>query len=294
MQAKFRETAGGAGETRTARDVRITGVNDVRTLPSSASPACPVAQQVMRMQQGCPPGRHVRVRGPDAAAPSSSSSGGDFTAYSQSTCTSTFKQSMDPSDDDRSLFGSPIRVYHLVAGFRPTLELWDGDSYVEDVSGDFVVWEITGGISLSYNSSASDAGCVSQPVSWSEFLRSGGVDRESWTPQVHRNCWIPDPAHPLVEPDSEYVVMNSSGVAALHFPLSIKDGTYYFRARVVDTAYSYCDLTARFAVELYGAPLDAVTIVIVVLTVTAAVVLLLIGTYYHYKQQLLRKEKKQK
>jgi hypothetical protein len=56
---------------------------------------------------------------------------------------------------------------------------------------------------------------------------------------------------------------------------------------VVSPTYSYCDLTATFAIELYGAPLSAKSVGLIVFAVTMLILAFLGATYAYYRRTIL-------
>lgn len=264
-------------ETRSQTRSRTSGAADLRLAPSSVGVTCGIDQVVTRVQIGCPPGRHIRVRGQDAL------SGG------QAPCTATFRAatSNDDLSPNPSLYGSPTRVFHQTTGWKPTIDLYDGDVFVQEVLADFVVWEVTGRTDFGYTSSITDVGCRSMPPTWADF-QSIGPGGRTWTADTHIPCWADDPSRPIV--DGEYPLLNSSGSNMLRFPVTGDDGLFLFKARVVDPAFSHCELTARFAVNVFGGALPTTTVVAIIMGATGVLLLLLAGSFLFYRHELLKKD----
>ena len=86
-----------------------------------------------------------------------------------------------------------------------------------------------------------------------------------------------------------YNILNATGINYLRFPINGSDGKFVFQVRVIDEAYSYCDLTATFALDVYGAPLATSTISLVVGLVTLSILLFLLGSYYNFRNKQLAK-----
>jgi hypothetical protein len=63
-----------------------------------------------------------------------------------------------------------------------------------------------------------------------------------------------------------------------------------FRVQVVDPSFSYCSLSTYYAIDLYGAPLDPLTVLWIVLAVAGIIVLALVISYYYYRSHMLKKD----
>ncbi|KAJ7999926.1 hypothetical protein DPEC_G00199470 [Dallia pectoralis] len=146
----------------------------------------------------------------------------------------------------------PLLVYHD-APWIPTLELWNNDKFVAQVSADFVMFEVNGMLNYKYLQSAKEAQCVSQPQNWTTLLRqqpNGPNPNTAWTKNNYRSCKDKH-GPPLTDPGAQYQVLNMGTGNRIVFPNF--NGMYIFKAVVVDPGYSYCMLSTTFSVYVYGA-----------------------------------------
>lgn len=301
--ATFTESPG-VYANRAERVGQATGPVSIRSTVARSNLGCDTIQKVTNVMVGCPPGRHIRVRlsvdciasaedqrnTGGSAGSGSSASGGDGSASTSSVadglghCSSidyvSPGEAFDPSN-----FPCPMRVYHQLGGYRPIIDLYDGDVFVKELTGGYIVWEASGRSDFTVNGTAGDAGCVSQPTTFEE-LAEQGLGPEGWTAERTHDCFKEDPTRPL-DKSTLYQIINTTGVSYITFPLTGGDGIFYFHARVVDPNYSYCDLETRFALNVYGAQMDALTAGIIVMICTAFILLVLLGTYVFYRHKIL-------
>ena len=95
--------------------------------------------------------------------------------------------------------------FHVLCAYR-----YDGDTFIEEVTTDFVVWELKGRTDFGYNATAmgvspyhththSDTACsqpfydlqvkcLSAPLNWVDLLENGTHPSLAWTPLVHLSC----------------------------------------------------------------------------------------------------------
>lgn len=72
---------------------------------------------------------------------------------------------------------------------KPALTLcsWNGNEFVEQVSADFVMFEVNGMYNYQYLQSVEDAKCVSQPQNWTSLLSQQQYEpnpNTAWTRNV--------------------------------------------------------------------------------------------------------------
>jgi len=280
------------------------GHADVRVLPQDVTLYCEHVQTVTQVSVGCPPQRHVRVRLDlgQGDCGQSFGSGAFGTLAGDPTVSSLVDTTYTPV-----LYGCPISHYHEDTGLSVRLDLYDGDDFVREVTGDYIIWDARGRTDFLYSLSAKSAGCLREPMSWDEALayareRAGyassdelaPVDKDTaWTPELHRSCFddsASTDAPPLRHGGAEYQLLNSSGLNVITFPKTAGSGLFLFKVRVVDPEYSYCELSTRFAVDVFGAPMQVSEILTIVFSTTAGLVGLLIASYFHYRAQITVKK----
>ncbi|KAL8182204.1 UNVERIFIED_CONTAM: hypothetical protein K2H54_047677 [Gekko kuhli] len=150
------------------------------------------------------------------------------------------------------IFGCPI-LWYYDSPWLPVLELWEDDKFVEYVPADFVLFEINGMHSYDYLLTASEAKCISQPQNWNRTFQMQPYPNPhtSWNRISYRNCKVPNEEGPLVSSSLKYEVLNFNEENRIIF--SQYNGIYIFKVIVVDTIYSYCELSAIFSVYVLGA-----------------------------------------
>ncbi|KAM8811051.1 cation channel sperm-associated auxiliary subunit delta [Eudromia elegans] len=146
--------------------------------------------------------------------------------------------------------GCPLLVYYKNP-WLPILELWQDGQFQKYVSAEFVMFEVNGMFNYDYLLTASDANCFSQPQNWTILLeeQASPDPNTAWTRRNYVSCKKmngPD----LMWPSVKYQVLGG-GKNKIVFPPY--NGLYVFKAIVVDTFYSYCDLSVTFSIYVYGA-----------------------------------------
>ncbi|XP_010896049.2 cation channel sperm-associated protein subunit delta isoform X2 [Esox lucius] len=174
----------------------------------------------------------------------------------------------------------PLLVYHDTP-WIPTLELWNNNDFIEQVSADFVMFEVNGMFNYKYLQSAKEAQCVSQPQNWTTLLRlqpNGPNPNTAWTSNNYKSC-KDKYGPPLTDPGAQYQVLNMGTANRILFPNF--NGMYIFKAVVVDPSYSYCMLSTTFSVYVYGGfpPNILPSGVVLILFLAIFVVLLIIGFF---------------
>ncbi|KAG9390823.1 Cation channel sperm-associated protein subunit delta/epsilon [Carpediemonas membranifera] len=246
-------------------------------LSAAADPLHPTT----RVKLGCPPNRHLRVKevsfDPSDCAIFAT---GDRTDFSQEFSLWEYLRpgpavassyAADGFDSyDVTAYGCPISVYQGTSGWKPTLQLYDGPTYVKDVEADYVIYELRGRTDFTYNATEGDVGCTHGAQSWGYMTDGCAKDRwECWTKTNYIPC-TEDTGRSYGSSDV-YDVLNNAGDNAIVFTADGADGVFLFRARVLDPEFSFCELTVDFAVDTYGAPLSVlVTVLVVVLGVALA------------------------
>ncbi|CAI8034056.1 Cation channel sperm-associated protein subunit epsilon [Geodia barretti] len=237
-----------------ARSLISTARTAVKLSAAVQNLACPTsAEMVSMLAMECPPGRHIQVKG----LPRRCSSYADYTyTIPKKNYDSTFRDGRSNSDKrveyNVEMYGCPIAIPYTQR-FRPTLELYDDDVYLEEVDADFVVWEIHGRHDYSYTATAK---------------------------KTYRSCYE---GVGEFNGKVKYQILNSSGVSSLEWPEI--NGMYIFAATVVARDYSFCHLTTHFAVRIYGASGAAILGYILLVMTCLIGIGILVFSYYLYKQR---------
>ncbi|XP_028592928.2 cation channel sperm-associated auxiliary subunit delta [Podarcis muralis] len=150
------------------------------------------------------------------------------------------------------LWRCPILLYYD-SPWLPVLELWDNDEFIEYVSADFVLYEIHGMHNYDYLLNEVEAECRTAAQNWITIMAEdpGKEPSDVWNRLLYENCKIPQENGPLPSASRPYHVLNRNEKNRILFPQY--NGIYVFKAIVVDTHYSYCDLTTVFSVYVHGA-----------------------------------------
>ncbi|XP_062424530.1 cation channel sperm-associated auxiliary subunit delta [Rhea pennata] len=146
--------------------------------------------------------------------------------------------------------GCPLLVYYKNP-WVPILELWENGAFQKRVSAEFVMFEINGMHNYDYLLTANDANCFSQPQNWTALLKEqeSPDPHTAWTRRNYMSC--KDRNGPELKwPSVKYQVLGG-GKNKIIFPPY--NGLYVFKAIIVDTFYSYCDLSITFSIYVYGA-----------------------------------------
>lgn len=180
---------------------------------------------------------------------------------------------------DMETYGCPIATPYT-QHFRPTLELYDEDVFIEEVNADYVVWEVHGRHDYQYTANAKKGGCLRTPQTWDEMLENNDQPSVAWTSETYRSCYEEGGE---LNQHTDYQILNSSGVSSLKWPE--RNGIYTFAVTIVARDYSFCHLTAHFTVNVYGAS-GAAILGYVLLVLTSLIGMgVLIFSYYVYKQR---------
>nr|XP_013810096.1 PREDICTED: cation channel sperm-associated protein subunit delta [Apteryx mantelli mantelli] len=146
--------------------------------------------------------------------------------------------------------GCPLLVYYKNP-WVPILELWENGAFQKHVSAEFVMFEINGMHNYDYLLTASDVNCFSQPQNWTALLKEqeSPDPHTAWTRRNYMSCKNRNGPE-LKWPSVKYQVLGG-GKNKIIFPPY--NGLYVFKAIIVDTFYSYCDLSITFSIYVYGA-----------------------------------------
>ncbi|XP_013012735.2 cation channel sperm-associated auxiliary subunit epsilon [Cavia porcellus] len=219
----------------------------VQLRPSQHENVCPVTQKVFQIGVGCDPQKFIAVKG-----------------FSKTACVHhEFFYEIDklylrhrPPQNlkvryDWEKYGCPLRL-NGHERFQPLLQLFDDSGYIEDVAVDFIVWEIYGRNDYSYNNSMKQSGCLNEAQTWKTMIQlHKDLPLENvWGPENYRPCF----SYAIGKPgdlNQPYEIINISNYNHIFWPLH-HSGMYVFRVKILDPNYSFCNLTAIFAIEISG------------------------------------------
>eukprot|EP00698_Gefionella_okellyi_P021866 TRINITY_DN7164_c0_g1_i2.p1 TRINITY_DN7164_c0_g1~~TRINITY_DN7164_c0_g1_i2.p1 ORF type:complete len:942 (+),score=182.39 TRINITY_DN7164_c0_g1_i2:360-2828(+) len=258
----------------------------VSTIPTAAQATCSFPQQVTEVRIGCPPNRQIRL---DRTATTSSpncealKTGATYGIPAAARADGT---ALSGLVYDHATFGCPMQIRHDTDGFRPAFNVYDSGVLTKALTGNFVIRELNNRTDFTFNATAAAAGCLRAPQTWSAVLRNNSNPDMAWTISTYSSCFVA-PAIPYT--DVEYEILNSTGVNALVWQGNDRDGLYLFRAYVVDPQFSYCTLTAYFALDVIGAPVEGNIIGAILGGAVGGLLLLLgvAGLYYYMKKPKL-------
>ncbi|XP_033637925.1 cation channel sperm-associated protein subunit epsilon-like [Asterias rubens] len=234
---------------------RFTGDAVVEVTPDQDDITCMrPSTMVARLSIGCPPGRHIRVRKPEFCQ--------HFNNYTIPRDGYLEKDGTEAVNDkvveyDWSAFGCPIPS-HYQATFRPTLDLYDSDDKVIELSSNYVMYEEQGRTDYSYSATMLQAGCQSLAQTWSSMINGSHNMTSSsplWGPHNYKSCFTVNVSTNAADLRTQsYQVLNNTGVSSIKWSTTRNTSIYQFTATVVDPKFSFCHLQTRFAVEVYGLP----------------------------------------
>ncbi|XP_033100496.1 cation channel sperm-associated protein subunit delta-like [Anneissia japonica] len=234
----------------------IDGMSIVRMHSLDSSFRCLEDQHIESLViGGCPPGKHIRVR--KRNAPCSEWKDMSYTIRKDLYDPTFLLGRTNVGAQDKMLtydldeLGCPFLV-HYADPFKPIIDLFDEEEFVEEVLVNYVVYDINGRFTYTYTMTTAEALCASQAQNWITMLQTQEPANPytAWTNKNFVNCYKNSESR-LLEPENAYEIMNSSSSNKIKWqPYS---GLYVFNVTVVDPNYSFCSLNTQFAVEVYGA-----------------------------------------
>nr|KAF6395088.1 catsper channel auxiliary subunit epsilon [Rousettus aegyptiacus] len=195
-----------------------TGLLVVRVRPSEYTKMCPAAQKVFQVAVGCDFSKFIAVKGFDRK----SCRWHDFFYIIKKSYLRDRPSKNLRVKYDWKKYGCPLRL-NFKEKFHPVLQLYSDDGYIEDVDVNFIVWEIHGRDDYSFNNT----------------MKTN-----------YNHCF----SYAIGKPgdlNQPYEIINKSNHNHLVWPMQ-HTGMYVFRAKILDPNYSFCNLTAIFAIEIYG------------------------------------------
>ncbi|XP_008847409.1 cation channel sperm-associated protein subunit epsilon [Nannospalax galili] len=224
-----------------------TGLVLVHLRPSEFSKMCPLAKKVFQIAVGCDVNKYIVVDGFSKEGCQRR----DFSyvidkAYLRNQPSKNLKVRYD-----WGRYGCPLRL-EFKQKFKPIIQLFDDNGFIKDVEANFIVWEIHGRNDYSFNTTMKQNGCVNEAQTWESMrqLNKSLSLEDVWGPQNYRTCFSYAVGKPgdLNQP---YEILNSTGNNHLIWPTD-HSGMYVFHVRILDPNFSFCDLTATFAIETFG------------------------------------------
>jgi len=200
---------------------------------------------------GCPPFRWIFPRG----KPSSCDGVQNFSfIIPRGQRKDIFLEGHDTSDKlvdyDLEQLGCPFKRLKNEP-FKPVIDLYDGELFLEEVDANYVLWEQQGRAGFEYSATMKEAGCVREAQSWELMIKSmQGTNKEAaWSTQNFRSCFEDPRSEPVIPENlnQAYEIMNSSSVSHIVWT---DDGIFIFTLKVIDPEFSFCNLTVEFAVQV--------------------------------------------
>uniref|UniRef100_UPI00398F2786 cation channel sperm-associated auxiliary subunit epsilon-like n=1 Tax=Pristiophorus japonicus TaxID=55135 RepID=UPI00398F2786 len=268
-------------ENYTAALKATSGVLTVEFQPNYIEYTCQLSsRRVSHINVGCPLKKHLRVERPSSSGCEIS----NITSYKipGSVLRYPMKEDVEMLYDMKR-YGCPIRVYYK-SPFRPNLKLYLGDTFLRHVNANFILWEEQDRTDFYYNTTMAEAGCRWEAQTWDSMLElhKDTPIQDIWGPGNYRSCFE---SHGVVKNmDRPYEILNGTSSMYLTWPTDYT-GVYVFSVKILDPNYSFCELTAQFAVETYGV-LIRKDGTIVVSVVFSFIFLLLCSFAYSYNKYM--------
>ncbi|XP_058286472.1 cation channel sperm-associated auxiliary subunit epsilon isoform X1 [Hylobates moloch] len=224
-----------------------TGLVMVQFRPSEYSKTCRMAQKVFQIAVGCDDKKFIAIKG-------FSKKGCHHHDFSYVIEKSYLRH--QPSKNLRvryiwEEYGCPLRL-DFKEKFQPVVQLFDDNGYVKDVEANFIVWEIHGRNDYSFINTMAQSGCLHEAQTWKSMIELNKhlPLEEVWGPENYKPCF----SYAIGKPgdlNQPYEIINSSNGNHIFWPMG-HSGMYVFRVKILDPNYSFCNLTAVFAIETFG------------------------------------------
>ncbi|XP_070111780.1 cation channel sperm-associated auxiliary subunit epsilon isoform X3 [Equus przewalskii] len=256
-----------------------TGLLLVQIRPSEYARTCPRSQNVFQVAVGCDGNKFIAVKG-----------------FNKKECLRhdfiyIIEKSFLRNRPSKNLrvrynwkeYGCPLRL-DFREKFHPLLQLYDDNGFVEDVGVNFIVWEIHGRDDYTFNNTMKKSGCLNEAQTWKSMttLNKHLPLEDAWGPENYKHCF----SYAIGKPgdlNQPYEIINKSNHNHLVWPVD-HSGMYVFRVKILDPNYSFCNLTAIFAIETFGViPSPSVYLVASLLfLLTLLFFSVLVLSYFHY------------
>ncbi|KAM5237701.1 cation channel sperm-associated auxiliary subunit epsilon [Ctenodactylus gundi] len=245
------------------QDVNYEAVNDyfsfeeqnmglvfIQFRPSHYSKTCPTAQKVFQIGVGCDTSKFIQVKGQVYSEKDKVKLPGQLESVGVLPLQKGRRRGKKIRYDWER-YGCPLKL-DANENFQPSIELFDENGFVEVVAVNFILWEIHGRNDYSYTNTMKQSGCLHEAQTWKTMTeRNKSLPLEdAWGPQNYRSCF----SYAIGKPgdlNQPYEIINISNKNHIYWPLG-NSGMYVFRVKIVDPNYSFCNLTAIFAIETIG------------------------------------------
>ncbi|XP_057625900.1 cation channel sperm-associated auxiliary subunit epsilon [Chionomys nivalis] len=219
----------------------------VQFRPTESSNMCPVSKQALEIAVGCDIDKYIKVKG-----------------FSNTECyRRDFSYMIDkeflrdkPLENkkvryDVEKYGCPQRLeFHTP--FQPVIQLFNENGFVRIIQANFIVWEIHGRDDYTFNNTMKQSGCINEAQTFKSMIEQNKdlpLD-QVWGPHNYRTCF----SYAIGKPgdlNQPYEIINYTNRNHLVWPMD-HSGMYVFRVRILDPNFSFCNLTAIFAIETFG------------------------------------------
>ncbi|XP_031822838.1 cation channel sperm-associated protein subunit epsilon isoform X3 [Sarcophilus harrisii] len=227
----------------------------IQLRPSQFAKTCPSSNQAIHVLVGCYTKRHIVLKG-----------------YENKKCR---HENLKYEIEKQYLRGNPP---------ENKVRRYDDDEFVEDVTANFIIWEIHERIDFSYTVTMHSAGCVNEAQTWKSMIKENKdlpIDKV-WGPENYRHCFSFSSGKPgdLSQP---YEIINSSNKNEIIWKTH-HIGFYVFRVKIIDPNYSFCELTTTFAIEIFGIlpRTDPIMVLFILLGLIIIIFICLLISYFQY------------
>ncbi|KAM5302056.1 cation channel sperm-associated auxiliary subunit epsilon [Glossophaga mutica] len=223
-----------------------TGLLLVQVRPSEYAKTCPISPKVFQIAVGCDNSKYIAVKGFNKRCTPH-----DFYYIIEKSYLRNRPSKNLRVQYNWKKYGCPLRL-DFREKFHPLIELYSSEGFVEDVKANFIVWEIHGRDDYSFNTTMKKTGCLHEAQTWNSMtkLNQHLPLEKVWGPENYRHCF----SYAIGKPgdlNQPYEIINRSNYNHLVWPM-YHTGMYVFQVKILDPNYSFCNLTAIFAIEVYG------------------------------------------
>ncbi|XP_037366206.2 cation channel sperm-associated auxiliary subunit epsilon-like [Talpa occidentalis] len=257
-----------------------TGLVLVHMRPSENGKTCPIAQKVFQIAVGCDTSKYIAIKG----FKNEGCLQHDLFYIIEKSYLRHQPQKNLRVKYDWNKYGCPLKLDFRKKSFHPLLQLYNDSGYVEDITVNFIVWEIHGRNDYSFSNTMKKSGCLHEAQTWKSMteLNKDLPLEDAWGPQNYKHCF----SYAIGKPgdlNQPYEIINKSNHNHLVWPMD-HAGMYVFRVKILDPNYSFCNLTATFAIETPGViPRPSGYVVGAILFLLMLIVFsILVLSYFHY------------
>ncbi|XP_053515588.1 cation channel sperm-associated auxiliary subunit epsilon isoform X2 [Artibeus jamaicensis] len=141
-----------------------TGVMLIQTRPSEYTKTCPVSLKVFQIAVGCDASKYIAVKGFNKRCTPH-----DFYYIIEKSYLRNRPSKNLRVQYNWQKYGCPLRL-NFREKFHPLIELYSDEGFVEDVSVNFIVWEIHGRNDYSFNTTMAKTGCLHEAQTWKSMI----------------------------------------------------------------------------------------------------------------------------